>query len=99
MTLQRVQLFLTQEQYRRLKYLARVRQTSVSAVVREILEHTLPPAVGPTTEWMARTREVSQKVLAARGGKPLPVDIVELIRTMREERAHALAPWIETSNH
>ncbi len=31
-------------------------------------------------------------MFAARGGKPIPADAVELIRTIREERANELAP-------
>jgi len=94
----RVQLLLTHEQHRKLKQLARLRQTSISALVREFVEKGLQEAVREETDWLERTRRVAQALLEARGGKPIEVDPVQLLREIREERGHALAPWVEVSD-
>lgn len=98
MPYQRVQILLTPEQYRRLKRLAQHRSESLSSVVRELVEQgleNLPLAEFPEEadlSWLDRTEQTVQRMFAARGGKPIPVDAVELIRTIREERANELAP-------
>ncbi len=98
MSYQRVQILLTPEQYRRLKRLAHHRRQSLSAVVRELIQQGLEnlPTAGPPREadltWLERTHQTVQRMLDARGGKPLAVDAVELTRSIREERADELAP-------
>ena len=42
--------------------------------------------------WLDRTEQTVQRMFAARGGKSIPADAVELIRTIREERANDLPP-------
>jgi len=89
----RVQLLLTPEQHRTLKRLARQRRKSISALVREIIARELQQE---NEDWIERTRRVTQDMLAKRGGKPIAVDAVELIRGLREERSDAIAPWATT---
>ena len=98
MTYQRVQILLTPDQYRRLKRLARRRSQSLSAVVREFIQQGLEAAtmVGASPQeadlsWLWRTDETARRIQARRGGKPLAVDAVALIRSIREERADELA--------
>ena len=89
MSYQRVQVLLTPEQYRALKRLAQRRRESLSAVVRDLVQRGLEEE---KEDWIERTRRITQALLEARGGKPIPVDAVALIREIREERAHAVAP-------
>ncbi len=99
MAYHRVQLLLTHEQHRKLKQLARLRKTSVSALVREFVERGLQEETARgEADWIERTRRVTQALLEARGGKPIEVDPVQLLREIREERGHALAPWVEASD-
>ena len=98
MSYQRVQILLTPEQYRRLKRLAHLRRKSLSAVVRELLQQGLEnlPTAGQPREadltWLERTHQTVQHMLKVRGGKPVAADAVEIIRSIREERADELAP-------
>ena len=98
MPYQRVQILLTPEQYRRLKRLAQHRRESFSSVMRELIEQGLEnlPLAEPPEEadlsWLDRTEQTVKRMFAARGGKPIPIDAVELIRSIREERANELAP-------
>jgi len=98
MPYQRVQVLLTPEQYRRLKRLAQHRRESFSSVIRELVERGLEnlPLVEQPEEadlsWLDRTEQTVQRMFAKREGKPIPADAVELIRSIREERADELAP-------
>ena len=91
MSYRRVQLLLTPEQHGALKRLARQRRTSVSALVREMVARGLAQE---RVDWIARTRQVTQALLDARRDQPAQVvDAVDLVRSLREERGDALAPW------
>ena len=92
MPYQRVQILLTPEQHRALKRLAQRRRESLSALVRELVQKGLEKE---REDWVERTRRVTRALLEARNGKPIPVDAVELVRSLREERADALAPWTD----
>ena len=97
MSYQRVQILLTPEQYRRLKRLAHLQRQSLSSVVRELIQQGLEnlPASGQPREadlsWLEQTHQAVQRMLEARG-EPIAADAVELIRSIREERADELAP-------
>ena len=98
MSYQRVQILLTPEQYRRLKRLAHLQRQSLSSVVRELIQQGLEnlPIAGRPREadlsWLEQTHQAVQRMLEARGGEPIAADAVELIRSIREERANELAP-------
>ena len=96
MTLVRTQILLTEEQVRRLRRLAQEQGTSMYALVRQALDQALAGLDEEKEDWVARTRRVTRALLEARGGKPIPGDAVELVRSLREERADALAPWADT---
>ena len=92
MSYQRVQILLTPEQYRALKRMAQRRRESLSALVRALVQKGLEQE---REDWVERTRRVTRALLEARGGKPIAFDAVELVRSLREERADALAPWTD----
>ena len=96
MTLVRTQILLTEEQVRRLRRLAQEQGTSMSALVRQALDQALAGLDEEKEDWVARTRRVTRALLEARGRKPIPGDAVELVRSLLEERADALAPWADT---
>lgn len=89
MPYQRVQILLTGEQYRALKRRARRQGVTMSSLVREMVAQGL----AAEEDWVARTRRVTREMLEARGGKPMGMDAVELVRQMREERADAIEPF------
>jgi predicted DNA-binding protein len=89
MSYQRVQILLTTEQYRALKRQARIRGATMSALVREMVARGLEAG----EDWIERTRRVTREMLETRGGEPMGIDAVELIREMREERADAIEPF------
>ena len=91
MPYQRVQILLTAEQYRTLKRQARRRGATMSALVREMVARELEAG----EDWIERTRRVTREMLEARGGKPMGMDAVELVRQMREERADAIEPFTD----
>jgi Ribbon-helix-helix protein, copG family. len=75
MTYRRVQTLLPPQQYRILKRLAQQRGQSLSAIVREMvrqgLEETLPLVEDQKADldWLERTHQTAQRMLAARGGR------------------------------
>lgn len=91
MSYQRVQILLTTEQYHKLKRKARRQGVTMSALVRQMVERGLEGG----EDWIERTRRVTREMLEARGGKPMGLDAVELIRQMREERADAIEPFTD----
>lgn len=91
MPYRRVQILLTPEQYRTLKRQARRRGVTMSALVREMVARRL----AVEEDWIERTRRVTREMLEARGGKPMGMDAVELVRQMREERADANEPFTD----
>jgi len=94
MTLVRTQILLTEEQVRRLRRLAKARGTSMSAIVREIMDAHLESEDEARKrrrrEALARLRELSE-ALEREGFAPMSgEEIVEMIRQMREERTNEL---------
>jgi predicted CopG family antitoxin len=95
----RTQILLEPAQHEELAELARSEGRSVSDLVREIIRERLEQrkregrAVRERRlEALERIREHRDAILAERGGRPIDIDVVELINQMREERdAHNLA--------
>lgn len=89
----RAQILLEPEQHRRLTEIAREEHRSLSDLVREMVQHQLT-ARDHEDEIKRRRRLAAleeierhrQSLLRARGGKPLDIDVVELVAEMREER-------------
>ena len=89
----RTQILLEPEQHRELAQAARMEGRSVSDLVREIVREQLDERkqareaeLRRQLEALDRIREHRDAILARRGGKPLDIDVVELINQMREER-------------
>jgi predicted CopG family antitoxin len=91
--LYRTQILLEPEQHRALARIASQEGRSISDVVREMLRQQLEQrtlAEGAERqrylEGLERIREHREAILKERGGKPIDIDVVELINQMREER-------------
>lgn len=93
MALQRTHILLDPEQKRALEKIAQVQRRSVSEIAREYIrdgikrnnqEHT--ERVRQHLAALERAEQVRKLIREERGGKQLDVDIVEIIREMREER-------------
>jgi predicted CopG family antitoxin len=89
----RTQILLEPEQHQALIEMARREGRSVSEVVREIIrqrlaerEREIDADVKRRLEALERIRAHRESILARRGGKPLEIDVVEMINQMREER-------------
>ena len=87
MNLVRTQILLTGEQLRRLRRLAKARETSVSALVREIVDQGLAEHEGRKQD-LFETLEESAQWLEQHA--PDLVHTPEDLQAMREERDHAL---------
>ncbi len=91
--MERVQVLLTHEQVLRLRELARRQGTSVSALVREMIEEGL--ARWAETQKARRARllrriRTEREALQARYGSRLPTWQPEMLHRLREERLHDL---------
>jgi predicted CopG family antitoxin len=91
--LQRTQILLEPEQHKVLSEIARSEGRSVSEVVREIIrerlaqrEQEINANIKRRLEALERIRAHREAILARRGGKPIEMDVVEMINEMREER-------------
>ena len=93
MALQRTHILLDPEQKRALEKIAQVQGRSVSEIAREYIrdgiernnkEHT--ERVRQHLAALERAKQVRKLIREERGGKHLDVEIVEIIREMREER-------------
>ncbi|HHS96797.1 MAG TPA: hypothetical protein ENK08_02705 [Chloroflexi bacterium] len=89
----RAQILLDPEQHRALVEIARREDRSLSDLVREMLwqqleqrGRVLPPEVRRRLDALERIRQHRAELLRQRGGTPLQIDVVEMIRQMREER-------------
>jgi predicted CopG family antitoxin len=89
----RTQILLEPEQHQALTEMASREGRSVSDVVREIIRQRLEQrkqesdaAVQRRLEALERIRAHREAILARRGGKPIEIDVVEMINQMREER-------------
>jgi predicted DNA-binding ribbon-helix-helix protein len=89
----RTQILLEPAQHKALNEIARSEGRSVSEVVREIIrerleerEQEVSAEVKRRLEALERIRAHREAILARRGGKPIEIDVVEMINQMREER-------------
>lgn len=97
--LHRTQLLIAPEQHEALAEIARREGRSISDVARqtiglglEQLKQSEDTDLQKRLNALERIRENRNKILKRRGGKPIDIDVVELINQMREERdAHILA--------
>jgi len=89
----RAQILLEPGQRKALAKIAREEGRSISDVARELLRRGLEARdEDPATVWrrrekvLARADQLQAEMHARRGGKPLDLDINQLIKDMREER-------------
>lgn len=89
----RAQILLEPDQHRALTEISRREGRSVSDVVRQIVRAELERLAGDAAARRARQlavlaelQEQWDRVMAQRQGCPAPIDTVELINQMREER-------------
>ncbi len=91
--LYRAQLLIEQRQRKTLAQIARQEGRSMSDVARELIRLGLEArSETPEMRWrrrdraLARAAELRAAILRRRGGRPLDIDVADLIRSMREER-------------
>jgi hypothetical protein len=86
----RAQILLDPEQHRVIAEIAHQQGRSISEVVREMIASQLQQrrqsAQARQLEALERIRQHRTAILARRGGKPLEIDVAEMINAMREER-------------
>jgi hypothetical protein len=89
----RTQILLEPQQHRALSDIARQENRSLSDVIREMLQNELQKRHADTAATkqrrlatLERIQQHRQEILEERKGKPLDIDIVEMINQMREER-------------
>ncbi|MFZ5909693.1 MAG: ribbon-helix-helix protein, CopG family [Chloroflexota bacterium] len=97
----RAQILLEPEQHKQLAEIAKRENRSVSDVVREaVAEYVTAQTQDSVCERRLKAletiREHRQAILRERGGKPIEIDMVELIHQMREERDSELRAAIES---
>lgn len=95
--LYRAQLLIEQGQRKTLAQIARQEGRSLSDVARELIRLGLEARNDtPEMRWRRRDRALEQAaqlraaILRRRGGRPLDIDVADLIRSMREERDASL---------
>jgi predicted DNA-binding protein len=89
----RTQVLLEPGQHKALAALAQRRGTSVSQVLREIVEEYLVEQDTELDQRLAaleRIRQHREEMLARRGGRPMDIDVVALIEENREERTREI---------
>jgi len=91
----RAQILLEPEQHKTLAKIAAREKRSISDVVREavaeyVVTRTKESVRERRLKGLEEIRKLREKILSERGGKPIDVDVVELIRQMREERDNEL---------
>lgn len=93
MAMQRTHIMLDPEQKRDLEEIAQQQGRSVSELAREYITDGIERFNLERTETiqrrlaaLERAEQVREMIRLERGGKPLDVDIVEIIQEMREER-------------
>ena len=91
--LYRTQILLEPAQHRALVEISRREGRSISDLVREMIQQHLADreqaadaALKRQLRALERLRQHRREILARRGGQPLDLDPVDLIRQMREER-------------
>ncbi len=94
MTMERVQMLLEPRQRRKLAELAKNKGLSIAEVTRQAIDKGLEQLALDDYEVRMRSAlEAAQRLrekMHKRNGQPLPIDIVEDIRQMREERDEEL---------
>ena len=88
--LYRAQILLQPKQHQAIVEIARREGRSISEVVREMISAELQRREQNTLteqlEGLERIRRHREEILARRGGKPLDVDIVQMLEQIREEQ-------------
>jgi hypothetical protein len=92
--LYRTQVLLDPGQYRLLMEIAEKEGMSFSAKVREVLEAYLIKEEEEVThrqqiEALQRVRQAGEAIRQEHGGEPFPIDVNELIDSLRQERDRA----------
>ncbi len=105
MALHRTQILLEPDQHRALIEISRREGRSVSDLIREIvraeLEHRTVDAAARKARQdalMAELRAQWDRVMAERQGRPAPIDTVELIHEMWDDRDDAVLGRADQSN-
>ncbi len=98
----RTQILLEPEQHHALAEIAWREKRSLSDVVREMLQAELEQRRQDATavkkrrlEALEQIKNHRQAILDRRGGKPLEIDVVDLINQIREERDGELTGVIQ----
>lgn len=89
----RAQLLLQPEIHRRLRQIAERENRSISDVSRELLEEALNRREQERSVRLRSLRAahaVAQRILQEREGRPLGVDVAEVLNQEREKRTHEL---------
>ena len=92
-----IELHLNEDVLHQVERLANARGSTVEAVITEIIEQSVQEQLGQDDlvteprlqhqlEALERIRQHRAAILTARGGKPLELDAVEIIRQVREEQ-------------
>lgn len=89
----RTQLLLRPDQHEALIEITRRENRSISDVVREMIGQQLDSrararsaTVERQLEALERIRQHREEILAERGGKPIEIDIADMINQMRDEQ-------------
>jgi len=87
----RTQLLLEPEQHAKLQDIAEYEQRSLSDVVREAVDVYLTERSAVSrrergAQALARATELRRRMRDKRGGKPVAVDLSEVLEKLREER-------------
>ncbi len=99
----RAQILLEPEQHKTLAEIAAREKRSVSDVVREavaeyVTTHTKESIRERRLRGLEEINKFREKILSERGGKPIDIDVVELIHQMREERDNELLTAVQSLN-
>ena len=96
--LYRTQILLKPEQHAELAQIAKQEGRSISDVVREMIDNELERRKNAANTdiqrrlaALDRIQQHRAEILARRGGKPIDIDVVELINQMRDERDAEIA--------
>lgn len=93
-----IDINISHELYRRMRIAANQNNLSLNEYVEHILGETVPDEASLTQrehrpitrEAIERLREIREKIMQDRGGKPFEEDSAELIRQEREKRSRYL---------
>jgi hypothetical protein len=90
----RTQLLLKVDQHKALTVLAKTRGSSISEVTRDIIGDYLTSQdkkrKHEALQVIDKARALRKSLRKKRGGRPLDLDVVGLLRNLREERTDAL---------